>query len=248
VGAVDVPGEQFDSTGVLLGCSPERIRIVQLLVWTTTWQDTRPRCYVNGVQVVYEYDGGLLSNKHKHGPGKDEGPGAGKEPELHVVKFLPEEKLTFISGTLGEYGVCCLTFGVELRDRRHTVTIGHELDGHEATSKHAKGLATFETSPKKDQMTPRSPKVDGVIDAVVGLHGVVGGFLMCIGLITSEDRSQLERDFSAKEKKEAHLTPRSRMEGARPVYIPHAPTAPPVPNLEQTVCLYVFSNFVISFA
>ena len=69
----------------------------------------------------------------------------------------------------------------------------------------------------------------------------------CIGLITSEDRSQLERDFSAKEKKEAHLTPRSRMEGARPLYIPHAPTAPPVPNLEQTVSLYVFSNFCFNF-
>ena len=69
----------------------------------------------------------------------------------------------------------------------------------------------------------------------------------CIGLITSEDRSQLERDFSAKEKKEAHLTPRSRMEGARPLYIPHAPTAPPVPNLEQTVSLYVFSNFRSNF-
>ena len=82
VGAVDVTGEPFDSTGVLLGCSPERIRIVQLLVWTTTWQDTRPRCYVNGVQVVYEYDGGLLSNKHKHGPGKDEGPGAGLVDDL----------------------------------------------------------------------------------------------------------------------------------------------------------------------
>ena len=170
VGAVNKDGEYFDSTINLPGCAPERLRLVEIHVWTTSWQDTRPRVYVNGLHCIYEYDGGAVKRSVKYGKGK-----SGIIPDRHVIRLNTDEHVSRISGAVGEHGICGIDFRIDhgVTSRRRSVNIGDLNDGHMAETKSAKSVPTFDAASGENEHT-------------VGLHGTHAVFLTGIGLITHE--------------------------------------------------------------